>query len=85
VIFLATTHEGLLEAVTLAGPTHSPVWCGAGLADATDVDAMRRHGRALTVFAYALDSADAIEDALATIAEHHPGERVWIEWLPEHS
>ncbi|WP_256701917.1 hypothetical protein [Burkholderia sp. SRS-W-2-2016] len=39
-------------------------------------------GRDLTRFEYELGTQDLLPDALGTIAEHHPGEVIWVEALP---
>lgn len=78
-VFLAITPSGLVEALLLAGG-HSPVWCGADAI--TEAEFATRQGNNITRFVHSLagpGSADLVVEAVATIAEHHPGERVWVE------
>ena len=78
-VFLAITPSGLAEALLLAGG-HSPVWCGADAI--TEAEFAARQANNITRFAHSLagpGSAEVVAEALATIAEHHPGQRVWVE------
>lgn len=78
-IFLAITPHGLKDALRQAEGTDAPVWCGAEAISEEDFDAFT--GSGLTRFAHKLDRCD-VQDALRTIAEHHPGEIVWVEAVP---
>jgi len=78
-IFLAITSVGLAEALVLAGNTH-PVWCSASAI--TESEFASRRLPNLTRFAYTLaggSTSSRIADALATMEEHHPNERIWVE------
>ena len=78
-VFLAITPKGLAEALDLAKSNSSPVWCGS---DAISEDEYSsRTGANLSRFIYPLSAqpASVIEGALETIAEHHPGETIWVE------
>ncbi len=79
-VFLALSPAGLAEALALSGGV-SPVWCCATALSEQQFAAM--HLPNLTRFAYSLapsaDTSSRIADALATIEEHHPGERIWFE------
>lgn len=78
-IFLALTRCGLNEAIELCECVDGVIWCGS--------DAISEHEfRGLTEltvtrFTYPLEGADAetLADVLATIAEHHPGKKIWVE------
>lgn len=78
-VFLAITPQGLKEAVHLAQPNNSPIWCGADAISESEFTAL--HGVNLTRFDYSLcgETQEVILEALDTIAEHHPNERVWVE------
>ena len=81
-VFLAITSAGLAEAIVLAGNTH-PVWCSASAI--TESEFASRRLPNLTRFGYTLVGSSAssrIADALATIDEHHPNERIWVETPP---
>jgi hypothetical protein len=79
-VFLALTPGGLSEALLLAGGIH-PVWC---CPSAISEDAFKaKHLPNLTRFAYSIaapaGAPSPLAQALDTIDQHHPGERVWLE------
>lgn len=74
-VFLAITPQGLAEAIRLAKAEGQPVWCSAeAMPEAECVTGLSR-------FDYSLFGGppDVIAGALATIAEHHPNESIWLE------
>jgi hypothetical protein len=79
-VFLALSQEGLAEALRIATPEGGAVWCGAD-AMSEEQFASLSGSKNLTRFTYSLQDADAevLAGALATIEEHHPRERVWVE------
>ncbi|MFN9727975.1 hypothetical protein [Acidovorax sp.] len=82
-VFLAISEDGLAEALRSAGPVDGAVWCGSNAISEDDYRA-RADGN-LSRFVYSIDGSDAaaIADALQTIKEHHPGQRIWVETLHE--
>ena len=78
-VFLAITPEGLQRALQLAGDAGLPIWCGSDAISDTDYGKLA--GRNVSRFVYPLLSASAetLQGAIDTIAEHHPGEPVWVE------
>jgi hypothetical protein len=78
-VLLATTPEGLKEALALAQSHGFAVWCSAGTISEQEFTA--RKEPALTRFSHSLSGLEpeVIADAVATIREHHPNERVWVE------
>ena len=78
-VFLAITPEGLQRALQLAGDTGLPIWCGSDAV--SDADYGKLAGRNVSRFVYPLRgaSAEALQGAVDTIAEHHPDEPVWVE------
>lgn len=78
-VFLAITPRGLKDALRTAASLAMPVWCGADAVSEEDFAALK--GAGLTRFNYELGERDSLvlEDALATIDQHHPGEVVWVE------
>ena len=50
---------------------------------AIEVQRLRADGIEITVFSRPVRTEDEIEDAMSTLTEHHPGEPVWVESLPE--
>ena len=81
-VFLALTRAGLVDALAAAASSGAAVWCGADTVSEADYAALLRPGLDISRFDYPLggpDSADIVEGALATIAEHHPGATLWVE------
>ena len=77
-VLLALTPFGLKEALQFAGEC-TPVWCGA---DAISEEEFHQHEhKNLTRFSYTLADAsqEELENAISTITEHHPNQRVWVE------
>ena len=72
--FLALTHRGITQA-------KASIWCGSDLVTEQEHANLLAHGVDITRLSYALQNADVklIRRAVDTIAEHHPGEPVWIE------
>lgn len=81
-VFLAISPEGLQRALQLASEANLPIWCGTDAI--SEPDYAKLAGRNVSRFVYPLRgaSAQALQDAIDTIAEHHPGEPVWVEHLP---
>ena len=78
-VYLALTPRGLREILDSSEATKTPVWCSADALSEAEFEKLERGN--VTRFTYSLTDADqtTIHGALATIEEHHPGERVWIE------
>ena len=78
-VFLALTAEGLADAIALSKAKPFPIWCGSDAISATEYQTLS--GVDLTRFIYPLSgqSSDVIAEALETIAQHHPGENIWVE------
>lgn len=81
-VYLALTPQGLqeiLDALDALDAANTPVWCGADAVPEAEFDKLERGN--ITRFNYSFAGADmaTMQGALATIEEHHPGERVWIE------
>lgn len=80
-VFLALTHKGFEEAKIMSMSKKAPNWIGADILSPSECETFRRNGMNLTVFSQPqpLKDLPAIQDALNTIAEHHPDETVWVE------
>jgi hypothetical protein len=78
-VYLALTPQGPWEILDASEAAKTPVWCSADALSEEELEKQERGN--ITRFAYSFADADTatIQDALATIEEHHPGERVWIE------
>lgn len=82
-VFLAITPKGLADATNLTSKTGEAVWCGADALSEEQFDVSA--SKNVTRFVHSLkgESPSLIEDAVATIAEHHPGQSVWVEAVHE--
>jgi hypothetical protein len=80
-VFLALTRAGLDELAEHFGRLPSPLWLNDGLLSAEELANLRSKGADVTTFSHRIAPGDsaAIEGALAVIAEHHIGQRVWVE------
>jgi hypothetical protein len=78
-VFLAISPAGLKEAIQLAAPIRSAVWCGSDAVSEADFRQMAQHS--VTRFSYPLqgESSDVMEGAMFTIEDHHPGATIWVE------
>lgn len=78
-VFLALTPQGLRDILDASEAEKTPIWCSADALSEAEFEKLERGN--ITRFTYSFADADkaTIQDALATIEEHHPGERVWIE------
>lgn len=78
-VYFSITREGFFEVLDVAKTSGAAVWCGADAISQEEFERIK--GGNVTRFVYPLADAseDVIADALSTIEEHHPGERIWIE------
>ena len=78
-VLLAITRKGLTEALLAVAKTGEPVWCGAEAISEAEFDSTVPKN--VTRFIYGLTGEDAVllQDAIGTIAEHHPGQSIWVE------
>ena len=78
-VFFATTRSAFDSYMQFA-EAHAALWVGAGVLSAQELAALRARGMAITDFhhAIAMDDPAALQDALGTIEEHHPGQVVWV-------
>lgn len=77
-VFLAITPKGLSEALNL-GRNLSPIWCGSDAIGEAEYSNLRAANLSRFIYPLSGQSKAVIEDALATISEHHPGESIWVE------
>jgi hypothetical protein len=81
VVFLALDPAAAVEAIALARLSGAAVWLGSDAMTHEEHYRIAAEGVNLTRFEYPLSGADAaaVEGALATVVEHHPGETVWVQ------
>ncbi|WP_428241541.1 hypothetical protein [Gynuella sp.] len=83
-IIFAVTKNGFLELETVIKSGLYPVWVGANVLSEEELSNYREMDIDITNFSYEIDPSndEELDDALITVAEHHPGERVWLECKP---
>jgi len=83
-IIFAVTKEGFRELEPVIKTAKYPVWVGGNVLSESELDRYREMDIDITNFSYEIDPAndEELDGALATIAEHHPEERVWLECRP---
>jgi len=79
-VFLAITRSGYEEFARIDASGVS-LWVGAGVLSADELSSLRADGLDVSDFNFEIRREDslAIEGAVATIQEHHPGEVVWVQ------
>ena len=80
-VLVVIDKEAMAEALEVARRMGAAIWAGS---DALGVDEHRQlvaEGLRVTRFTHPLsgDSAEALENDLETVREHHPGETVWVQ------
>jgi hypothetical protein len=80
-VYLALDRSSALEAISSAKAAGHSVWVGSDAVSEEEHRRLRTEGVKLTRFMYPLTGAEAavVEDALATIEEHHPVEVIWAQ------
>jgi hypothetical protein len=83
-VFLGISRQGIEQFVAQHLPG-SIFWVGGSVLDEQEITELRLKGFLVTVFAHPLIADEDIEDAIETILEHHPGEQVWVDVLPNEA
>ncbi len=80
--FLVLTRAGLDSLVEQYGGLPANLWVNEGVLSEQELADIRADGGWVTNFTLSISSTDrsAINTALDTIADHHPGEAVFAEW-----
>ncbi len=81
-IIFILTKEGFNDLSRFAKENKHPIWVGHGVLSQAEIGDLRTNGVNLTEFTYRISHNDqeAINAAINTISEHHPGERIWVEY-----
>ncbi|MDE1466046.1 hypothetical protein [Spartinivicinus poritis] len=76
------TREGFEEVKPIILTGKYPVWINGGILTESELNIIRKQDINLSNFIefISLEDNAAIDEALDTISEHHPGERVWLEY-----
>ncbi len=80
-VFLALDPSAAVEAIALARLNGAAVWVGSDAMSHDEHYRIAAEGVNLTRFEYPLSGVDpaVVDDALAAVQEHHPGETVWVQ------
>lgn len=84
-VFLALEPAAAVEAIALARQTGAAVWVGSDAMTHEEHYRIAAEGVNLTRFIYPLVGADAavVQDSLAAVRQHHPGQTIWVQHAPE--
>lgn len=80
-VYLALEPAAAREAIGLARAARCAVWVGSDSLTAGEFQTLVAEGVNVTRFSQPLAGAtpDEVANAIAIIAEHHPGETVWVQ------
>ena len=80
-VFLALDPSAAVEAIALARLNGAAVWVGSDAMSHDEHYRIAAEDVNLTRFEYPLSGVDpaVVDDALAAVREHHPGETVWVQ------
>jgi hypothetical protein len=83
-VYLALDRHAALIILAAAVRGKDEVWLGSDAITDDEYQQFGSEGVKLSRFIYPLtgQSTEAIQDALSTIEEHHPGEVIWIQHVP---
>lgn len=79
-VFLILTRQGF-DAYAALGRDAGPLWLAADVLAKDELAELQRSHGSVTNFGFLIEPGDwsLISEAIETIKEHHPGERVWVE------
>jgi len=79
-ITFAVTRRGYEAVRDRGGDLPSRLWVGMDVLSDSEIAQLRAGGTEVTNFTRRIDPTDrAVEAAIATIAEHHPGQHIVVE------
>lgn len=84
VIFILTK-EGFNEMEPFVKTGEHPIWLNGGVLCQAEIDLLISEDIEVSYFNYVVDIGDeeALAEAIFSVAEHHPGERIWSESKPQ--
>jgi hypothetical protein len=74
-VLFIRTRGGYEDMRSLISPQGCPVWTDFGVLTEDEINSLRESGVDLSNFTLPHD----FDHALEVIAQHHPGERIWVE------
>jgi hypothetical protein len=80
-VVLALTRAGYEELLRHTKEVPPKLWLGHGVLTNDEIERLRLSGVDVTPFNHAIDPTDSasVEGAVHTVAQHHPGETIWVE------
>jgi hypothetical protein len=84
-VVLALTRSAFEELRSTFGRVPSPIWVGAGVLTASELEQLRAAGVEITDFTRHIDPRNAteVEEALEMVAMHHPKHTIWVQRDPD--
>lgn len=84
---LVLTRGGFEDVVRTLGRVPPQLWANDGVLSEQELADLRGAGHDVTKFTAHIDLASdsAIQEALGVVREHHPLQRVWVEYPPGRS
>jgi hypothetical protein len=79
-VYLALTRRSYDTLIAQLGATPSPLWVNQGVLSTTELSKLREAGVDLSHFTRFIDpnNATEIEEAIFTVQEHHPDQKVRV-------
>jgi len=73
----------LTEAIAMAKPLSAPVWCTADAISESDYKSLGERNISRFVYSNVGGNPQLLGDILEIIADHHSGERIWVEHVSQ--
>lgn len=86
-VYLALDRQSALEAIRVAEDGRHSVWVGSDAISDEEHRLFGAEGVSVTRFNYPLTGVQlsVVEEAVATVQEHHPGEVIWVQHVTKAS
>lgn len=84
-VIFVITKEGFEDMRSLIESGKYPIWLNDGIRSKSEIDYLRSKNIEVSFFNYVVDIEDeeSLAEAIFTVAEHHPSERIWSESRPK--
>ena len=82
---LILTRGGYDDLLKTLGRVPAQLWVNAGVLSEDELGELRTAGHDVTNFTHEISPSNPTEiaDAIHTVREHHPLQRLWVEYAPE--